>query len=238
MRLIDADELLRQPEEVDKRKKMLEINNIYQGNCFDYFSDMDDDSVDYVFTSPPYNRKRNDKYAFYNDQLVDYYGFLLNLIEQSRRVSRKYVFLNIQTNYYNASDVYRIIGTYAEKIRQIIVWEKSNPMPASGYNITNSYEMFIVIGDSPLKSNFTYTKNVITTSVNSKMPKQHKAVMHYDVADWFIRMFTKESETILDPCMGVGTTALACKNNNRNYLGFEIIQEYCDLANENLRACV
>ena len=213
---------------------MLEHNKIYNGNCFDLFPQMEDNEVDYVFTSPPYNRKRNDKYTFYNDQLTDYYGFLLNLIEECRRVAKKYVFLNIQTNYYNASDEYALIGTYREKIRQIIVWEKSNPMPASGKNITNSYELFIVLGEEALKSNFTYTKNIITTSVNSKMPKEHKAVMHPDVADWFIKTFTKEGETILDPCMGVGTTAIACISNNRNYIGFEISKEYCDIASERM----
>ena len=214
---------------------MMEQNKVHNGNCFDLFQLMEDNEVDYVFTSPPYNRKRNDKYMFYNDTLTDYHSFLLNLIKQSRRVAKKFVFLNIQTNYYNSADVYALIGTYGDKIKQIIVWEKSNPMPAAGYSITNSYEFFIVFGDNPLKSNRTYTKNIITTSVNSKMPKQHKAVMHPDVADWFISMFTKEGETVLDPCMGVGTTAIACLKNNRNYIGFELSKEYCDIANARIK---
>ena len=212
----------------------MEINKIYNGNCFELFQQIQDNEVDYVFTSPPYNRKRNDKYTFYNDQLTDYYGFLLNLTEESRRVAKKYVFLNIQTNYYNMADVYALIGTYRDKIRQIIIWEKSNPMPANGYNITNSYEFFIVIGDNPLKSNFTYTKNIITTSVNSKMPKEHKAVMHPDVADWFIKMFTQEGETILDPCNGIGTTSITCIKNNRNFIGIEISKEYCEIAEKKI----
>lgn len=212
----------------------MKLNKIYNGNCFDLFRQMPVNSVDYVFTSPPYNRKRNDKYTFYNDQLTDYFGFLFNLVNECKAVARKWVFLNIQTNYYNSADVYKLIGTLNKDIRQIIVWEKSNPMPASGNNITNSYEFFIVIGDTPLKSNFTYTKNIITTSVNSKMPKEHKAVMHPDIADWFIKMFTKEGETVLDPCMGIGTTAIACIKNNRNFIGFELQKEYCEIANNNI----
>lgn len=206
------------------------LNQIYNGDCFELFRQMEDQSVDYVFTSPPYNRKRNDKYKLYNDTLVDYYGFLLNVIEEARRVARKYVFLNVQTNYYNSIDIYGLIGTYREKIRQIIVWEKTNPMPAGGFNITNSYEFIIVFGEKPLKANKTYTKNVIHTSVNSKMPKFHKAVMHYEVAEWIIKTFTKPNESILDPFMGLGTTGLACKNNDRNYIGFELVKEYCDYA--------
>lgn len=46
----------------------IEINQVYNGNCFDLFKKMKDNSVDHVFTSPPYNRKRNDKYQFYDDQ--------------------------------------------------------------------------------------------------------------------------------------------------------------------------
>lgn len=214
---------------------MLQINKFYNGNCFDLFERLEDNSVDYVFTSPPYNRKRNDKYTYYEDILIDYKAFLINLIEESLRVSKKFVFLNIQTNYYNATDVYALIGEYKDKIKQIIVWEKSNPMPANGFNITNSYELFIVLGNEALKSNFTYTKNIITTSVNSKMPKEHKAVMHPDVADWFIKMFTKENEIILDPCGGVGTTAISCINNNRNYICFELVKEYCDIADKRIK---
>lgn len=213
----------------------MELNKIYNGNCFDLFEQLEDKSVDVVFTSPPYNRKRNDKYTFYNDTLVDYFSFLLYFIEESRRVAKDKVIVNIQTNYYNQSEVYHIIGNYADMIKQIIIWGKTNPMPASGHNITNSYEMFIVIGDKPLKSNTTYTKNLISTSVNSSMPKEHKAVMKQEVADWFIKKFTKEGDTILDPFMGVGTTAIACKKYNRNYIGFEMIEEYCKMAEERIK---
>ena len=218
-----------------KTETRIEKDTILNGNCFDLFHAMDDNSVDYVFTSPPYNRKRNDKYALYNDTLTDYYGFLLNAIEQSRRVARKAVIFNLQINYYNSADVYKIIGTYHPLIRNMFIWEKSNPLPASGFNITNAYEIFLVIGDKPLKSNKTYTKNVIHTSVNSKMPKNHRAVMHPDVATFFIENFTKAEETILDPFMGIGTTADTCRRLNRHYIGFELVKEYCDMANERLR---
>ena len=103
---------------------MMELNKIYNGNCFDLFEQLEDKSIDVVFTSPPYNRKRNDKYTFYNDTLVDYYSFLMYFIEESRRVAKDKVIVNIQTNYYNQSEVYHIIGTYADMIKQIIIWEK------------------------------------------------------------------------------------------------------------------
>lgn len=213
----------------------MEYNHIYQGNCFDLFNMLDDNSVDYTFTSPPYNRKRNDKYKLYDDTISDYYGFLLNAINQSLRVTKNIVFFNLQINYYNSQDIYQLMGTYASLIKNLFIWEKTNPMPASGYNITNSYEIIIALGKSPLKSNFTYTKNILHTSVNSNMPKNHKAVMKPEVAEFFIKNFTKENDIILDPFMGLGTTAITCKKLNRKYIGFELVEEYCNEAKERLK---
>lgn len=104
-------------------------------------------------------------------------------------------------------------------------------MPANSNNITNAYEFIIVFGDDALKSNTTYTKNIIHTAVNSKMPQIHKAVMNSEVSDWFVKTFTKEDDVILDPFAGLGTTALSCKAFNRRYIGFELIKEYSDYAN-------
>jgi len=46
---------------------------------------------------------------------------------------------------------------------------------------------------------------------------------------------SKENDVILDPFMGSGTTAIACINTNRNFIGFEIDKHYCDIANERIR---
>lgn len=106
---------------------MLEINKIYNMDCFVGLREMNDNSVDHVITSPPYNRKRNDKYNNYDDDVEDYYEFLKRSINESLRVSRGYVFFNIQKNYYNKQDVFKLIGEYGEKIIDIIIWNKSNP---------------------------------------------------------------------------------------------------------------
>ena len=52
--------------------------------------------------------------------------------------------------------------------------------------------------------------------------------------EYLIKTYTDENETVLDNCMGSGTTAIACINNNRNYIGFELDEEYYNLANERI----
>lgn len=207
---------------------------LLNGDCLIEMRKMTDKSVDISFTSPPYNRKRNDKYEFYNDDIQDYFGFLCNFTDELLRVTKRHVFINIQKTYYNKEDVFNFIGRYSKQIKEIVIWEKTNPMPASGKNITNSYEFFIVLGDEPLKSNYTYTKNIVSTSVNSNMPKEHKAVMKQEVSDWFIVNFTNENDIILDCFMGLGTTGKSCLKNNRSFIGIEINENYFNIAKEDI----
>lgn len=212
----------------------MELNKIYHTDCIDGFKKMDSNSVDHVFTSPPYNRKRNDKYEHHNDFVEDYFGWLCSVIDECIRVSKGFVFFNIMKNYYNKKDVFKLIGKYSDHIQEIIIWEKTNPLPANGKNITNAYEFFIVFGDSPLKSNTTYTKNIISTAVNSDMTSTHKAIMKQEVSDWFIKKFTNEGDVILDCFMGAGTTAISCKLYGRNYIGFELQKEYVELSEKRI----
>lgn len=213
----------------------MSVIQTYNQDCLELLSKLKDKSVDITFTSPPYNRKRNDKYAEYNDTVENYYEWLVLVIDELLRITKNHVFFNIQTNYYNRKDVYRLFGNYYEKIVENIVWEKTNPMPATGNNITNAVEYFIVLGDSPLKSNTTYTKNIISTSVNSKMPKNHKAVMKQDVSDYFHEKFMKKGMIVLDPFMGYGTTALSCLKYEMDFIGSEIVKEYYESANNSIK---
>lgn len=209
---------------------------LLHGDCLEVMKNIPDKSVDVSFTSPPYNRKRNDKYEFYDDRLDDYFGFLCNFTDELLRVTKKYVFVNVQKNFYNKEDVFNYIGKYSKQIKEIVIWEKTNPMPASGNSITNSYEFFIVFGDKPLKSNTTYTKNIIHTSVNSNMPKEHKAVMKPEVSDWFIENFTEENDIVLDCFMGLGTTGKSCLKYNRNFIGIEINENYYNIAKRDIES--
>lgn len=207
---------------------------LYRDDCLSKLKDFTDKSIDITFTSPPYNRKRNDKYTNYNDTIKDYYLFLVEATDLLLAKTKRHVIINLQTNYYNRQDVYKFIGHYYNKIQNVIIWEKSNPLPANGYNITNAFEYFFILGDTAIKSNTTYTKNHITTSINNSITKIHKAVMKQEVADWFIEKFTKENDVVLDCFMGLGTTGLSCIKYNRDFIGIELDEEYFNIAKERI----
>lgn len=63
---------------------------------------------------------------------------------------------------------------------------------------------------------------------------KHPAIFPYELAEKHIKSWTNEGDLVLDPFIGSGTTAIACLNNERNYIGIEISKEYCDLADERI----
>jgi len=54
------------------------------------------------------------------------------------------------------------------------------------------------------------------------------------LCEYLIKTYTNENETVLDNCIGSGTTAIACINTNRNFIGFELDTGYFNLANERI----
>ena len=210
---------------------------IIQGDMFKLLPEMESNSFDYIFTSPPYNRKRNDKYKYYDDT-VNYAKMLNFLADQSLRLAKDYAFINVQKNYYNKKQVFDFMGRYSDRIVEAFIWNKSNPMPASGHNITNGYEFVIALSTAhkSLKARNTYTKNVITTPVNSSnaYKKVHKAVMSEDFAKTFFSKFVEPNKRVLDPFSGLATTGLACIRNSDDYVGIEVVPEYVKLSKERL----
>lgn len=65
---------------------------------------------------------------------------------------------------------------------------------------------------------------------NKLHPTQKPVVL----CEYLIRTYTNEGDTVLDNCMGSGTTGVACKNTNRNFIGIEIDENYFNIAKERI----
>ena len=64
--------------------------------------------------------------------------------------------------------------------------------------------------------------------------RNHSAAFPLELPKWFIQLFTREGDIVLDPFLGSGTTAVVAKQLNRRYVGIEILEEYCHVAEERL----
>lgn len=84
-----------------------------------------------------------------------------------------------------------------------------------------------------LKRDKAYPTNVLhlATECNNK---NHSAAFPEELPEWFIKLFTKENDTVLDPFMGSGTTLFVANRMNRHSIGIDIIKEYCESVKEKL----
>jgi len=64
--------------------------------------------------------------------------------------------------------------------------------------------------------------------------KNHSAAFPEELPEWFIKLFTKENDTVLDPFMGSGTTLFVANRMRRNSIGIEIVPEYYDMVKKQI----
>ena len=82
--------------------------------------------------------------------------------------------------------------------------------------------------------NLDTNHNNVWRSQERNNGKQHPTQKPVDLMERIVKTSSKEGGIILDPFMGSGTTAIACINTNRNYIGFELSEEYCKIAEKRI----
>lgn len=202
---------------------------------------MPDNSVDTIITDPPYNID-----IAYWDSIEDYENWIKGLFKQFKRISRQQVvFFD-----YTYTKLFEEIGTPHERF----IWHREGGF--RGNKIKKGYEPFywyVNQGETPTYNRITeknpYAKtdkrlkpertisNVwnIPNLVGRKKEKVgHPTQKPIKLMNRIVEMVSNEGDVILDPFMGSGTTAIACLNNNRNFIGFELDKEYFDMANERI----
>ena len=77
-----------------------------------------------------------------------------------------------------------------------------------------------------------YPKDIL--NFNVVMVPSHPTQKPVELLEYLIKTYTNENETVLDNCMGSGSTGVACQNSNRNFIGFELDKKYFEIAKERL----
>jgi site-specific DNA-methyltransferase (adenine-specific) len=98
--------------------------------------------------------------------------------------------------------------------------------------LTKNGFTIIRIHGNPLK------KDVIEMPVESVKGNTHPAMYPVKLVVEFLNLLTRENDVVLDPFMGSGSTAVACKLTGRHYIGFDLNPDYCRFAEERLQNTV
>lgn len=257
------------------------------GNCKDVLKTLPDNSVDLIFTSPPYADQRKSTYGgIHPDKYVEWF---LPISEELLRVlNPKGTFvLNIKEKVVKGERSTYVMELIIAMKKQgwlwteEFIWHKKNSFPGKWPNRFrdswerllqfnkgkkfNMYqeEVMVPVGDwakirlknlsdtdkirdeSKVGSGFgkkisnwvgrdkVYPTNVLhlATECNNK---KHSAAFPEGLPEWFIKLFTKPNDVVLDPFMGSGTTNFVAQRMMRHSIGIEIQPDYYNMVNENI----
>ena len=200
------------------------LNTIQNIDCFDGFNKLPDRSIDLVFTDPPYGLNKE---GITNDRTLDLF---YKILPESFRVlkdnsffitffSIKFlpqVFKNNPFKYFWNFILYCPNGMVFSpigytKYMSCIVFKKGNPkMNKKGKDIFIDTPGKLIEPDEGF--------------INHPTPKPKTFIKE------ILIMFSKEKDIVLDPFIGSGSTAIACEQTNRNFIGFEIDKKYHTLS--------
>jgi len=240
-------------------KVVLSMTKLIKGGSLEILKGFKDNSIDHTITSPPYNmnlrvsgdkyisrqivKEISTKYDGYDDNLSmdQYYEFTRNILNELLRVTKQYVFYNVQFLTGNKKALFKIIGEFNDQIKEIIIWDKKHGQPAVGVGVMNSqYEIIIILTKdhhNSMRRNFVdanFDKGTLANlwSINKKRSpmKNHNATFPIELIEKIIINFTNKNEIILDPFMGTGTTGVVAINNSRDFIGIELLSKYYDFA--------
>jgi DNA modification methylase len=134
------------------------------------------------------------------------------------------------------------MGYFSDNIKELLIWDKLTGEPAMLPGVLNSvFELILVFSnDSPEKRLFSDSSwrgtvdNIIRNKKNFDVKSNHHAIMPIDLPRRILNIWSKEGDLIYDPFMGYGTTAIACIREKRNWIGSEISEENCRMANKRI----
>jgi len=259
--------------------------DLYLGDCKHELQKLEDDSVDLVFTSPPYADQRKDTYGgIPHDKYVEWF---LPISEQLLRVLKPTgtFILNIKEKVVEGERSTYVMELILEMRKQgwlwteEFIWHKKNSYPGKWpnrfrdswerllqFNKNKKFNMYqeevmVPMGNwaksrlrnlsetdktrdnSKVGSGFgknisnwvnrdkAYPTNVLhlATECNNK---NHSAAFPEELPEWFIKLFTKTEDTVLDPFMGSGTTLIVANRMQRHSIGIEIVEDYFEMVKQ------
>jgi len=186
------------------------------------------------------------KYTEFSDNLpIDEYNKLhSDVLRELLRVS-DLIFYNIQIVTGSKRSIFKMIGEFADNLKDIIVWDKGYGQPAMQNQVLNRRTELILVfeKDYPISRQFRkrgkFARGKLDDIWEIKRERSkgesHGAIFPQELVSTILENFSEEGDIIYDPFMGTGTTAVVAKTLKRKYIGSEISQKYIDIADERLK---
>ena len=210
---------------------------LLQGDCMELMNNIPNESVNLVLTDIPYNKVNREDNGLrkLDKENADILTFdLINFLEQLYDKAKSTIIIfcgkeqvSIIHSYFNDKQK-KGKGT----VRQLI-WEKSNPSPMNGQHIYLSGVENAIWFKKRGGTFNAHCKNTVFKYPIGRS-KLHPTEKNHLLLQELILDNSNENDLILDPCMGSGSTGVVALQNNRNFLGIELNQNYFEIAKNRL----
>jgi site-specific DNA-methyltransferase (adenine-specific) len=199
-------------------------------DCILALKSIEDNSVNMCLTDIPYNEvnRKTSGIRVFDKGSVDVFDVNLGdfILELNRVVSGSfYIFCGIN----QISEIRNIFHETLSLTVRLGVWTKTNPTPVNGSRLWLSGQEFCIFARKPKATFNEHCKKALWEYPSGKS-KTHPTEKPIKLFERLIKASSNPGDTIIDPCMGSGTTGVACKNLGRDFIGIEIDKKYFKMA--------
>ena len=217
---------------------------LYNGDCLEVMDDLIKQGikVDAIITDPPYNISRKNNLKTLNRSGIDFGKWdkdfdLFSYIDKVYKLLNKNGSFIVFNDWKNLGDISKYSENLGFTTKDMIRLEKSNPMPRNrDRRYVTDYECAIWFTMPKAKWVFNrqdskYERPRFVASIDKGL---HPTQKNLKLMEWLIKIHTNENQLVLDPFMGSGSTGVACKNLNRNFIGIELDEKYFKIAEKRI----
>ncbi len=221
-----------------------ELNNIYNEDSYKAIKDIPDNSIDLIIVDPPYHFESDGGGGAFGSKKRDYHNVVTqpnfnrqidnDFLDEIKRIMKKmncYIFCNKE-------QLLQYMTHFKEYRFDLLFWRKLNPTPTCNNKYLSDVEYILFFREKGVKLYGSYhTKSKLFESIVNKSDKKlfkHPTIKPLNIIKDLIINSSQENEIVLDLFIGSGTTPVAAKESNRQYIGFEIDPKYYKIAKDRL----
>lgn len=207
----------------------LNLDTVYLGDCLEVMKDIPDKSIDLVLTDPPYgigecgakNHSRGGiaKSKKYTPKDWDFEKPTSIIFDELRRISKNQIIFG--GNYF--ADMLPASSCW-------LVWDKDN----GDTDFADCELCWTSFKSAVRKFKFRWN-GMLQEDMKHKEVREHPTQKPVKLIEQIINKYSDEGMTIFDPFLGSGTTAVACINTGRNFIGIEKDEEYFNIAQKRVK---
>ena len=191
------------------------MNNIITGDCRELIKDVADQSVDLIFTDPPY--------------LTEYLYLYEWLASEAPRILKPSGFMAAYVGIYHLANVIKLIGDKMEFFVELVIFGKGNGAMIWNRRTIGRHKSILLY--RPNGGTGAPRCNIVSLFNGSGQDKRYHIWGQDETsARYYIDSLSQIGDLVLDPFCGGGTTPAMCKVLRRNCLAFEVIPATADIA--------